>query len=170
MTIRLHPFGQAELDQRSSDWVTSVLAGAEPSVVSSERADVVGRVAKGGYPVVQELNPRLRADWLRDYVNRLVERDAVDVAPAQVGALRRLLSMSRPGHCAEALGDLGGTLPGGTAPKLVTQPHQTADSTLKGVPHGFGIGCGAFRPECGAPRLPSRKQPFRSPSGELRRL
>ena len=74
MTIRLHPFGQAELDQRSSDWVTSVLAGAEPSVVSSERADVVGRVAKGGYPVVQELNPRLRADWLRDYVNRLVER------------------------------------------------------------------------------------------------
>ncbi len=91
MTIRLHPFAQAELAQRPSDWVTSVLAGIQPSAVSSERADIVDRVVKGGYPTAQGLNPRLRAAWLRDYTSRLVERDAADVAPAQVGALRQLL-------------------------------------------------------------------------------
>lgn len=69
MTIRLHPFAQAELSRRPSDWVTSVLAGADPSAVASERVDIVERVAKGGYPAVQGLSPRLRVAWLRDYAN-----------------------------------------------------------------------------------------------------
>ena len=101
MTIRLHPFAQAELSRRPSDWVTSVLAGANPSAVASERVDIVERVVKGGYPAVQGLSPKLRVAWLRDYANRLVERDAADIAPAQVPALRRLLAMMSAAPMAE---------------------------------------------------------------------
>jgi len=93
MTIRLQPFTQAEIAQSTTDWVTSILEGIAPNAVSSERVDIVDRVAKGGYPTVQEFTPRLRAAWHRDYTRRLVERDAADVAPAQVGALRQLLAL-----------------------------------------------------------------------------
>lgn len=101
MTIRLHPFAQAELSKRPSDWVTSVLAGADPAAVTSDRVDIVDRVVKGGYPAVEGLGPRLRTAWLRDYALRLVERDAADIAPAQIGALRQLLALVSAAPMAE---------------------------------------------------------------------
>ncbi len=103
MTVRLHPFSQGELAETAGDWVTDVLEGAQPAAFSSDRADVVARVVKGGYPVVQDMSQRLRDAWLREYANRLVERDASDVAKTQVPALRQLLRLIAAAPMAEVV-------------------------------------------------------------------
>ena len=51
----------------------------------------MGRVVTGGYPTGHGLSSRMRTAWLKDYANRLVERGAADVAPAQAPVLRKLL-------------------------------------------------------------------------------
>ena len=91
MTARLQPFTQGELAGRQDDWVSWMLQRQRRPVVPAERSDIVERVVKGGYPPVQSMSPRLRVSWLRDYANRLVERDASDVGRAQPELLRRLL-------------------------------------------------------------------------------
>lgn len=105
MTVRLHPFGQDELLGRSSDWVTSVLRGTSVDAVSSDRREMVARLVTGGYPSVQDMSPRVRSAWLRDYANRLVERDAADVATAQVPALRKLLGLIAAVPMGELVGE-----------------------------------------------------------------
>ncbi len=101
MTVRLHPFTQGELVDTTGDWVADVLGGVSLEDVSSDRADLVTRVVKGGYPAVQDMTPRLRRAWLRDYANRLVERDALDMTSAQVPALRQLLLLTAAAPMAE---------------------------------------------------------------------
>lgn len=93
MTVRVHPFTQGELQGTPDDWVTGVLAGAFEGLGPVEREDVVERVVRGGYPPVQEMTSRVRAAWLQDYANRLVERDSMDLGRAQLPILRRLLSL-----------------------------------------------------------------------------
>lgn len=105
MTVRLHPFSQDELVGEPSDWVTSVLGAASVDAVSSDRREVVERLVTGGYPLVQGLSPKLRLAWLRDYANRLVERDAADVATAQVPALKKLLGLVAAVPMGELVGE-----------------------------------------------------------------
>ncbi|HQA31306.1 MAG TPA: ATP-binding protein [Propioniciclava tarda] len=105
MTVRLRPFAQDELLGEPSDWVTSTLSGSPPAAVSSDRRDVVERLVTGGYPVVQGLTPRVRVAWLRDYANRLVQRDAADVASAHVATLRKLLSLIAAAPMGELVGE-----------------------------------------------------------------
>jgi len=105
MTVRLRPFAQDELLGEPSDWVTSVLSGSPPALVSSDRRDVVARLVTGGYPVVQGLTPRVRVAWLRDYANRIVERDAAEVASAQVATLTNLLRLIAAAPMGELVGE-----------------------------------------------------------------
>lgn len=93
MTVRLHPFSQGELSGAKEDWVTALLAGVADPTTRGDRQDTVERLTRGGYPVIQSMLPRLRTAWLKDYANRLVERDAADLGSVQVPILRRLLSL-----------------------------------------------------------------------------
>lgn len=98
MTIRLHPFSQGELAGRVDDWVADVVDGAWSGTRMGgagrgERADVVDRLVRGGYPPVQGMSDRLRTGWLSDYVDRLLERDAQDIGGTQVALLRRMVRL-----------------------------------------------------------------------------
>ncbi|MDO5067707.1 MAG: ATP-binding protein [Propionibacteriaceae bacterium] len=92
LTLRLHPFSQGEMEQRRDDWVTFVTGVSELPPVG-DRVELVQRVAKGGYPRVQQLSESSRQIWLRDYVDRLLERDSADLGTLQVPVLRRLLGL-----------------------------------------------------------------------------
>ena len=59
----------------------------------------------GGYPTVQGMSARMRTAWLRDYANRLVERDAADVAATQAPVLRKLLLLLAAAPGAELVQD-----------------------------------------------------------------
>ncbi|WP_026460458.1 ATP-binding protein [Schaalia suimastitidis] len=105
MTVRLHPFSQGEIAGVKEDWVTWLLqADREPSPVA-DRTDIIGRLVTGGFPTVQGLSSRMRTAWLRDYANRLVERDAADVATAQTSVLRKLLLLLAAAPGAELVQD-----------------------------------------------------------------
>ncbi len=105
MTVRLHPFSQGEITGAKEDWVTWLLQPKRDPAPTADRTDLVGRVVAGGYPTVQEMSARLRTAWLRDYANRLVERDAADVAPAQTQVLRKLLLLLAAAPGAELVQD-----------------------------------------------------------------
>lgn len=105
MTVRLHPFSQGELAGTKEDWVTGLLQPNREPCPSADRTDLVGRVVAGGYPTVQGLSSRMRTAWLKDYANRLVERDAADVAPTQTPVLRKLLLLLAAAPGAELIQD-----------------------------------------------------------------
>jgi predicted AAA+ superfamily ATPase len=105
ITVRLHPFTQGELAGHRDDWVTWLLDSERGTTPSAVRDDVVERLVVGGYPPVQEKSSRFRTTWLRDYANRLVERDVADVASAQVPVLRQLLCLLASAPGAELIQD-----------------------------------------------------------------
>ena len=82
-TLTLLPLSQAEIEQSSVNWLDSVFSGRipEPAPQSADRAALVGRVLRGGYPeAVARPSARRRAAWARQYVDALVKRDVRDVA------------------------------------------------------------------------------------------
>lgn len=91
MTVRLHPLSQGELAGVEEDWVTRILNGEHKFNVNTDRNEITQRIAAGGYPVVQPMSTRMRTAWLKDYANRLIERDSTDLGTVQVSVLRRLL-------------------------------------------------------------------------------
>lgn len=98
MTLQLHPFTQGELVDQNEDWVSAVLTlsgntlphDLEPS---ASREEIVARAAKGGYPPVQDLSEAQRHLWLKDYSNRLTQRDAKDLGQLNTNTLSRLLKL-----------------------------------------------------------------------------
>ena len=89
MTLRLHPFSQGELAGHVDDWVGQVLSGAWRSVRATgtgqeERAEIIARVTRGGYPPIQEMSVKLRQGWITDYTNRLIERDSRELGSTQI--------------------------------------------------------------------------------------
>ena len=98
MTLRLHPFSQGELAGHVDDWVGQVLSGAWRSVRATgtgqeERAEIIARVTRGGYPPIQEMSVKLRQGWITDYTNRLIERDSRELGSTQIPTLRRLMHL-----------------------------------------------------------------------------
>lgn len=94
LTLRLHPFSQGEIEGNDEDWVTKVLL--DPREVMGpqpDRADVIARMVRGGYPTVQALSDRARALWLTGYTDRLLERDSASLGTLQVPVLRRLFAL-----------------------------------------------------------------------------
>jgi len=88
--VRLHPLSQAEVAERTPDFLDS-LFGDGFTTASNERlgAHLAARIVAGGYPSALALpTERRRGRWHRDYVASLVERDVRDVA--RIGALEAL--------------------------------------------------------------------------------
>lgn len=96
-TVRLAPLSQGELSDRLDDFVAALwshlddvrgLAGFTTSVT---RADVVRRLCAGGLPEAASRAARRRSAWLEDYTERLLRRDAQELAATPPELLRRVL-------------------------------------------------------------------------------
>lgn len=118
MTVRLHPFSQGEVLERPDDWVSALLRDTSTRPSGTDRADVVRRLVRGGYPTVQAMGAKVARAWFDDYLKRLIERDSADIGPAQIPTLRKLLSLvsAAPGaelvleRLADSLGIARGTV------------------------------------------------------------
>ena len=119
MTQRLHPFTQGELAGQNDDWVSAIIQLADNEIPSLDsqphalsREKMVEISAKGGYPTVQQLDETQRHLWLKDYIKRLLQRDATDLGQLNTKTLSRLFSLlaAAPGgelvlqHLADKLG------------------------------------------------------------------
>lgn len=92
VTVRLEPFFQGETQRHCDDWVTLVATLTELPE-PGDRADLVKQVAAGGYPRVRQLSGSARQLWLRDYTERLFERDSAELGTLQVPVLCRLFGL-----------------------------------------------------------------------------
>ncbi|GAE74209.1 ATPase [Cutibacterium acnes JCM 18916] len=105
MTARLHPFSQGELEGHKEDWVSWLLSPDRRKAQEADRSNVITRLTVGGYPLVQSMSPRVRTAWLKDYANRLVQRDASDMAQTRIPILGQLLQLLAAAPGAELVQD-----------------------------------------------------------------
>lgn len=93
-TIRLHPLSQGELADRQDDFVTAWLQGGHAGWgTGTTRAELVTAICAGGLPEAQRRQGRRRSNWLRDYVDRLLRRDAADLSRVSPELLGRTLDL-----------------------------------------------------------------------------
>ncbi len=77
-TLRLRGLSQGELAGEPEDFVRTLRQGVAPQRfrTSWTRESYAHALARGGFPDVRHLNPRLRNAWLDSYLERVLERDA----------------------------------------------------------------------------------------------
>ncbi len=79
--IRLRTLAQGEIKRAKPDFLDRIAAAAplhdQPELT---KADLLNTALKGGYPEVQNLSPRERRRWHRDYVEAILSRDLKDIA------------------------------------------------------------------------------------------
>lgn len=96
-SIDLFGFSQGELANRKEGFIDKLLAGETFAGHTSSltRSDYLERACAGGYPeALTRPSGRRRAAWLDNYVQRIVERDAVDISGLQhLDELPRLLRL-----------------------------------------------------------------------------
>ena len=88
--LRLHSLAQCELERRGSGFLDALFRGGF-GVGRRERLgpELAERIVAGGYPAaLARPTARRRANWHRDYLNALVQRDVRDLA--RVGMLETL--------------------------------------------------------------------------------
>lgn len=80
--ITLHPFSQSELSQESPGFLNTLFSkGFKHRQYEPTEENMAGRIVAGGYPVALKLRgEKKRADWYRNYIEALVQRDAPDIA------------------------------------------------------------------------------------------
>lgn len=108
VTVRLRPFSQGEVRGLRDDLVGRLTqqpaVGGATTTVS--RRDYVEVLARGGYPEARELGSRMRNAWFDSYVERLLNRDAADLAPrtspGRLSSVLRLLAASQSGELVKA--------------------------------------------------------------------
>ncbi len=78
----LWPFSQAELAGVGSRTVETLLAPAVPDLEAAllPRDELVGRLARGGFPEAVSRADDRRAEWLDAYLTAIVQRDVRDLA------------------------------------------------------------------------------------------
>ncbi len=81
-TLFLLPLSQSEIENRPSNWISSIFAGqiltANPSIVGNE---LIEPVLRGGYPEsVSRPTAKRRIAWTRQYIDAIIQRDVRDVA------------------------------------------------------------------------------------------
>ena len=95
--VRLHPLSQAELQREPPRFLDALFAkrfttrgGARLGMA------LAARIVAGGYPPALARPPgRRRANWHRDYINALVQRDVAELARIRsLEALPRLLALA----------------------------------------------------------------------------
>lgn len=95
--IRLYPFAQCEIEQRTPAFLDALFEGRfRPRRLSRLGPEIAERIVAGGYPAaLARTTPRRRAAWYRDYVETMVQRDVRDLARiASFDALPRLLALA----------------------------------------------------------------------------
>lgn len=96
-SLVLHSFSQGELESRTGSFVDVVFGRTTPVRVQGtlRRRDYLDRACAGGYPeALSRESVRRRSDWYQTYVNRIVNRDAVDISGLQrLADLPRLLRL-----------------------------------------------------------------------------
>ena len=96
-TLRLHPLAQCELERRPPDFLDALFDGGF-AFGQRERLGkrLAERIAAGGYPAaLARPQGRRRANWYREYLDALVQRDARDLARiGTLEALPRLLALA----------------------------------------------------------------------------
>lgn len=93
--LRLHPLAQCELARRAPGFLDALFEGNFKTRRTRRLASQLSeRIAAGGYPAAIARPPgRRRANWYRDYVEALVQRDVRDLARIRDSrALSRLLA------------------------------------------------------------------------------
>lgn len=98
-TVELHPFTQGELAGRSDSFLDRLVAGDFALDRSGEwsREDYLDAASAGGFPEARaRTSGRSRNAWWRDYLDRLLRRDALEQADLQhierLPALLRILA------------------------------------------------------------------------------
>ena len=89
-TLTLLPLSQSEMHGSNANWVDNAFAGhlltATPPFLGNE---LIETVLRGGYPeALSRTSTRRRAEWSRQYINSIIQRDVRDVA--DVGKLDHL--------------------------------------------------------------------------------
>lgn len=116
-TIELWPLSQGEVEGRRDRFVEAVFTlpnGQLPGLPVVERADLAGRIVRGGFPAaVRRRDERRRSRLLAGYVSDLIDRDIRQLADiGRADELRRMLQLAaaRTGQllvAAELANDLG---------------------------------------------------------------
>ncbi|NLT06379.1 MAG: ATP-binding protein [Solirubrobacterales bacterium] len=96
--LRLWPLSQPEIEGTRADFVRSALAGDLPDLAARvapvDRADLMSRVAAGGFPEAVARSGERRERWFASYVETVVQREIRDVANVSgLVELPRLLLM-----------------------------------------------------------------------------
>ena len=95
--VRLHPLSQAELQREPPRFLDALFAGRFPTRSSTRLGVALAeRIVAGGYPPALARQPgRRRANWHRDYIDALVQRDVQELARIRfLEVLPRLLTVA----------------------------------------------------------------------------
>ena len=82
-TLRLHPFSQQEIEQNQSKPFLERLFSGDFPTCSTETlsTNLAQRIVLGGYPQVLNLSSgRKRANWLKNYVVKIISKDILDLS------------------------------------------------------------------------------------------
>ncbi len=94
--LRLHPLSQVELERVPATFLET-LFGDTHSFPHNGRLgkNLVERIVRGGYPVVQKRTPRRRESWYANYIETLIQRDIQDLSHiGNLDALPKLLALA----------------------------------------------------------------------------
>lgn len=104
LTIRLRGFSQGEVRGVQEDFVSFFRTLGSPFGISSSlgRTDYVERITVGGFPELRDKPRRIRRAWLKEYVERIIEKD-VGIFPrgTQPQRLKSVLSLIAGNHSGE---------------------------------------------------------------------
>ena len=94
--FRLYPLSQVELARAKPRFLDMLFSAAQDFPhAGREGKELVERIVRGGYPVVQKRTPRRRQDWYANYVETLIQRDVRDIARVgSLAALPKLLTLA----------------------------------------------------------------------------
>jgi predicted AAA+ superfamily ATPase len=94
--LRLFPLAQTELNRRKSTFLDGLFEGAFKTR-RTERlvTQLAERIVAGGYPEALTRSGRRQANWYRDYLGAIVQRDVRDLARiSALDSLPRLLALA----------------------------------------------------------------------------
>lgn len=94
--FRLYPLSQVELARAKPKFLDTLFSAAQAFPHDGRGGkELVERIVRGGYPVVQKRTPRRRQDWYANYVEKLIQRDVRDIARVgSLDALPKLLTLA----------------------------------------------------------------------------
>ncbi len=94
--LRLQPLSQVELERTPATFLET-LFGETHSFPNGGKLgkDLIERIVRGGYPIVQKRTPRRREDWYTNYIDTLIQRDIRDLSHiGNLDALPKLLTLA----------------------------------------------------------------------------